>query len=101
MLNESNDITVNKLVGIVIIYYSEKLGKTVSTFLNLVKLEQGDANHTESAVKCKLTSKNLNLNNLLAIGTDNASVMVGVNDGVYQKLKNEISDLILIKCTCH
>ena len=101
LLDESNDITVNKLLGIVVIYYSDKLEKTVSTFLNLVKLEQCDAQHIADAVKCELANKNLNLKNLLAIGTDNASVMVGVNNGVYQKLKKDIPNLILIKCTCH
>ena len=43
----------------------------------------------------------LNLQNLLAIETDNASVMVGVNNGVYAKLKVKLPHLILIKCLCH
>ena len=101
LLDESNDITVNKMLGIVIIYYSEKHGKTLSTFLNLVNLEQCNADHIVNAVKSELASKKLKLENLLAIGTHNASVMIGVNNGVYQKLKCEIPNLILIKCTCH
>ena len=43
----------------------------------------------------------LNLRNLLAIGTDNVSVMVGVNNGVCAKLKVELPHLILIKCLCY
>lgn len=43
----------------------------------------------------------LDLQNLLAIGTDNASVMVGINNGVYAKLKAEVPSLILIRCLCH
>ena len=35
------------------------------------------------------------------LGTDNASVMVGVNNGVYEKLKSEIPNLVLIRCVCH
>ncbi|TGZ50748.1 Zinc finger protein [Temnothorax longispinosus] len=43
----------------------------------------------------------LDLQNLLAIGTDNASVMVGINNGVYAKLKAVVPSLILIRCLCH
>lgn len=35
------------------------------------------------------------------VGTDNASVMVGINNGVYQKLKSEVNNLVLIPCVCH
>ena len=56
LLDESNDIIVNKMLGIVIIYYSEKHGKTLSTFLNLVNLEQCNADHIVNAVKSVLIS---------------------------------------------
>lgn len=39
LLDESNDVSVNKLLGIVIIYYSYKQGKTIASFLALTKLE--------------------------------------------------------------
>lgn len=35
------------------------------------------------------------------IGTDNASVMTGVNNGVFKKLKTLAPHLILVKCVCH
>lgn len=38
---------------------------------------------------------------MCGIGTDNASVMVGINNGVYVKLKEEIPSLIHIPCICH
>lgn len=37
----------------------------------------------------------------MGIGTDNASVMVGINNGVFAKLKQEIPHLILVRCLCH
>ena len=48
-----------------------------------------------------MRTKNLKLTNLIAIGTDNASVMTGINNGVYAKLKTEVLSLILIRCICH
>ncbi len=40
---------------------------------------------------------------LLGIGTDNASVMTGINNGVHKVLKEEygLKDLVLIRCVCH
>ena len=46
-------------------------------------------------------TKNLTINNCIAIGTDNASVMVGINNGVYSRLKQENPSLILMKCVCY
>ena len=48
-----------------------------------------------------LLTKNLNINNFIAIGTDNASVMVGINNAIYSKLKQENPFLILMRCVCH
>ncbi|KAJ8972384.1 hypothetical protein NQ314_000197 [Rhamnusium bicolor] len=60
-----------------------------------------DADGLIDAIKIVLTKYNLNINNLIGIGTDNASVMVSVNNGLYTKLKAEVPHLILIRCVCH
>lgn len=52
-------------------------------------------------IKKTLHKYNLKLNNLIGIGTDNASTMTGINNGVYVKLKEEIPNLILIRCICY
>ena len=48
-----------------------------------------------------IVTKNLNINNCIAIGSDNACIMVGINNGVYSKLKQENPSLILMRCVCH
>lgn len=73
----------------------------ISTFLSLVALEKCDADGIVKAVKEELAAKKLDINSLVATGTDNASVMVDINNGVFQKLKHDVSSLILIRCTCH
>ena len=97
LIHESNDISVLKLLGISIIYYSDIHKKVVSTYLGLIEIEECDAENIVWGIKNLLRTKNLKL----AIGTDNASVMTGINDGVYAKLKTEVSSLILIRCICH
>lgn len=101
LIDESNDITVHKLLGMSIIYYSNSERKVVSTYLGLIELESCNAEHIVSGIKIVLNSNKLKLMNLVAIGTDNANVMVGINNGVYAKLKAEIPSLILIRCVCH
>lgn len=54
-----------------------------------------------AALRSVLDKYKLNIHNLKGIGTDNASVMVGINNGVYAKLKLEVPHLILIRCVCH
>ena len=77
-----NDVSVLKLLGISIIYYSNILKKIVSTYLGLVEIKECDAEHIVLAIKNLLRTKNLKLINLIAIGTNNASVMTGINNGV-------------------
>lgn len=60
-----------------------------------------DANGICDAIKMSLKNNGLELQNLVAIGTNNASVMTGINSEVYAKLKSEVPHLILIKCVCH
>ena len=101
LLDEPNNISVTKLLGILVIYYSTNIGHVVSTYLGLVQLDQCNAESIVLALKRFLADKKLNLKKLTAIGTDNASVMVGTNNGVYAKLKKDITSLIFIKCARH
>ncbi|KAG0418668.1 hypothetical protein HPB47_004671 [Ixodes persulcatus] len=101
ILDESTDISVTKLLGVVIVYYSEKAGKVVSTFLSLVELTDSKAQSIVDAVKMCLAQFGIDLQRMVGIGTDNASVMIGVNNGVYQKLKADVPNLLLVRCVCH
>uniref|UniRef100_A0A0L8GRN2 Uncharacterized protein n=1 Tax=Octopus bimaculoides TaxID=37653 RepID=A0A0L8GRN2_OCTBM len=100
LLDESNDISINKLLGIVITYYSDTHKKVVHTYLSMVSLETCDADGIVDALKIELEKNELDIKKLLAIGTDNARVMIGVNNGVFQKLK-EVPSLLLFRCVCH
>ncbi|CAI9728253.1 XP_029641218.1uncharacterized protein LOC115216161 [Octopus vulgaris] len=91
LLDESNDISINKLLGIVIIYYSDIHKKVVQTYLSMVPLETCDADGILDALKTELVKKKLDIKNLLGIETDNARVMTGVNNGVFH----------LFRCVCH
>lgn len=85
----------------VINYFSVERGVVVSTFLSLVQLEGGDALSIANGLRQELKRLKLDINKLIGIGTDNASVMVGNKNSVYTQLKKDVPSLILIKCVCH
>ena len=90
---------MSKYLGVVIRYFSETKGTVVSTFLGLVELDGGVARALLAFLeKCSLVKEELR-----GIGTDNASVMTGINNGVHTVLKQEygLKDLVLIRCVCH
>lgn len=95
--------SVHKYLGIVIRYFSS-MKKITSTFLALSLLDTSDARGIVNTVlKTVQGEMELNLQNLVGLGTDNASVMIGINNGVYKIMKEEygLPHLILVKCVCH
>lgn len=73
----------------------------MTSFLDLATVTGSTADDIVATIKDTLNKNRINLNNLVGIGTDNASVMIGVNNGVKKKLKNEVPNMVLIKCVCH
>lgn len=101
LTDESTDISVLKFLGISIMYFNQTEGQIVSTYLALVEMEACDSDAITQAVISTLKKKGLNIKNMVGLGSYNASVMVGINNGVYKKLLNEIPTLIHIPCVCH
>lgn len=101
IIDESTDITFFKYLGIVIKYYSKSSNMCQTKFLKLQPLEACDANSIVDAIVRVLKEFDLKLDNLSGLGTDNGSVMVGIHNGVFQKLKELNPKIILIPCVCH
>lgn len=101
LIDESIVISLSKYLGIGITYFSKLLNKIVTTFLSLEELIECTAIAIVDAVNNSLNKFDLKLNNLIGIGSDNASVMVGVNIGVHAILKKDNPHLFLIRCVCH
>ncbi|CAI6357069.1 unnamed protein product [Macrosiphum euphorbiae] len=101
LVDESTDISVIKYLGIAAIYYSTFQNKIVTTFFGLEELVECNAAAIVKAILNALKSYELDIKNVIGIGTDNASVMVGINNGVHEILKEKNPQLILIRCVCH
>lgn len=89
------------ILGIVIIYHSKTKKEVISTFLCLTEIESANADFISKTIIAELKTYNLVLSNLLEIGTDNASAIVGKHQSVYVELKKLVPNLVLIKCVCH
>ncbi|KAI8117631.1 Zinc finger protein 862 [Lucilia cuprina] len=103
ILDEGTDISVEKLLGVVIRYYSSSKKQFVTTFLGLIDLVEGNADALLEGLERLINNMDLDFKKLVAIGTDIASVMTGINNGLYKKIKTkyELNNLILIRCVCH
>ncbi|KAH7972736.1 hypothetical protein HPB52_016353 [Rhipicephalus sanguineus] len=101
IIDESTDISVTKFLAISIIYHIVTKSRIMTTFLNLCTLEVCTADGIVAAVKSTLMEYCLKLERMRGVGTDNASVMTGINNGVHRKLKAEAPHLVLIRCVCH
>ncbi|XP_066941394.1 zinc finger protein 862-like [Macrobrachium rosenbergii] len=103
IIDESTDISVIKLLGVTVRYFSREFKKIASTFLGIVELEYGTTQSIVNALKKLLFDVQLNPQNLLGIGVDYASVNVGLNNGVCELLKKDLGlpNLIMVHCICH
>ncbi|XP_046808267.1 uncharacterized protein LOC124420167 [Lucilia cuprina] len=85
ILDEGTDIPVEKLLDVVIRYYSRDKEQFITTFLGLIDLEGGKADDLLKGLERLTILFKLDLTKLLAIGTDNAAIMV-----LTEKLKKNI-----------
>jgi hypothetical protein len=84
LIDESTDISVTKFLGLIIIYYSTKQSKILTSFLSMPELATCTAEDIVATIKTVFQNKKLLLKKLMGIGTDNASVMVEVNNSVFK-----------------
>jgi len=87
LVDESTDISVKKQLGICILFFSETRQSVVSTFLNILEIDNGTAASVVDGIKKTLLIYNLDIQKMRGIGSDNASVMTGKNNGVHAILK--------------
>jgi hypothetical protein len=82
LLDESTDITVDKMLGFTIRYFSEPKNSIVSTFLGLNEVDSGKAEDIVNVLIIHLQKNKIDIKKLKGIGSDNASTMVGSSSGV-------------------
>lgn len=99
--DEATDISVTKLMGLCIQYYSKTHKAMVTDLLGIVEVVECTAEKLHAAFSEYLAIIGLKKQRMRALGVDGAPNMCGINHSLYALLKKEIKDLELFKCVCH
>lgn len=102
IVDESTDISTEKLLSICIKYYSKK-NDVITQFLNFVSVVSCTAEDLFEAITNYFKSINLKVENLIGIGTDGAANLCGKKHSLFTSLKTrlDLKHLVLLKCICH
>jgi len=101
IVDESTDVGTIKLMAYCIRYYNKQLKKIVTDFLGLQIVVRATAEQLLENFE-KFTSEfGLNLKKMIAIATDGANNLCGVEKSLFVLLKAKYPKLLLFKCICH
>lgn len=103
LIDESTDITDNKVMCTLVRYVSPINNKITTQLLDLLLLEAADCSASKifDSFKNLLEQKEIPIKNIVGLACDNASVMVGCNNSFMTHLKSEVPGLITLNCICH
>lgn len=101
IVDESTDVSQTKWMRVCVRFFDVKNLRVITQFLGIFLVEEATAEHLFNSMKLFLKKVGLNIQNIIAIGTDGAKNLCGKNKSLFTLLKNENPQLILVKCTCH
>ena len=88
MADESTDISVSKNLILYVRYI--KSCKSLTRYLKLITLTQGDAETIYTAISHFLSDNNIEKTKLVGWASDGAEVMLGIRSGVQARLKQDV-----------
>ena len=100
LIDESND-KVDKPCIILVKLLEPELGNVCTRFLDMPVVNIGTAVNIFRALKESLEKNGLSFSKAVSFMSDTANVMKGCRSGVQKLIKNEISHLYDVGCTCH
>uniref|UniRef100_A0ABD2WDM7 DUF4371 domain-containing protein n=1 Tax=Trichogramma kaykai TaxID=54128 RepID=A0ABD2WDM7_9HYME len=101
IVDESTDVSVHKYMCICIKYFSVAKKKIVTNYLGIIQLDRADAQSLYDALVEYAETINLQLSQMIGIGTDGGSNMCGKDKSLFALLKKTYPKLQLVRCICH
>eukprot|EP00795_Rhopilema_esculentum_P009772 gene9772-18305_t len=102
IVDESTDVSQKKMLAICIRYYSQSKQCIRTTFLKMANLgASATSDVIGAAIQRILEESGLSLANLIGIGVDGCSTMVGVHHSLSTYFKNLVPEIVMFKCVCH
>ncbi|XP_039313707.1 uncharacterized protein LOC105201687 isoform X2 [Solenopsis invicta] len=103
LIDESTDISNTKIMCI-LVWFVSPIDKVVTTqLLDLISIDakDGTAETIFQVFKNLLKEKEILINNVVGMASDNAAVMIGNNNSFMSRLKLEVPGLVTLNCICH
>ena len=101
LIDELTDVACVKHLGVCVRYYNLRLKKICTQFLGSIPVSSATAEALYEAIKSFFKASGINYKQCFALGTDDAANLCGHRHSLYTLLKQDIPDLLLIKCVCH
>ncbi|EZA62168.1 hypothetical protein X777_06119 [Ooceraea biroi] len=103
LIDETTDISDNKIMCILVRYVSPVTKKISTRSLKLLYLDAADCSASKffESFKSCLEEEKIPIKNIVGLACDNASVMVGCNNAFMTHLKSEVPELITLNYICH
>lgn len=100
-LDQSTDVSQTKWMSVCVRFFDIKKRIVTTQFLGIFLVEEATAEHLFDSMELFLKKVGLNIQNIIAIGTDGAKNLCGKNKSLFALLKKQNPQLMLVKCTCH
>ncbi|XP_059083918.1 uncharacterized protein LOC131881156 [Tigriopus californicus] len=101
LADESTDISVDKNLCLVVIYFSMKTEKIEVAYLGLYQVIEATGEALFKVIETALLDMDLQWTNCVGFGSDGASNMVGIHNSVWSRIKEKAPNCTLFKCICH
>ena len=90
-----------KYFAIIVRFWNECLGKTVTRFLAMPVCNIATAQSLFGALDTELMSRSIPWENVVGFASDSASVMVGQRNSVLSRVKKKQNNVFSMACVCH
>ncbi|MCO5572265.1 hypothetical protein L7F22_026018 [Adiantum nelumboides] len=102
LIDESTDRTMEKHLIVYVTYLSNRgKGRAKCCFVESLPVDNADAKSIFDALTQFLEDIGLNVNKLIAIATDGASVMTGNKSGVIARIQMDMLRIMGVHCIAH
>lgn len=99
IIDETTDISSSKCLALIARYC--KNDRILDRFFDLIELESASAKSIFDNIKYALEKHNIPLANVIGLGADNCSVMMGNLNGVKALFREINPNIVTIGCSCH
>jgi hypothetical protein len=103
IVDESTDVSCTKFL-VILVRYAKKVEndlKVVEEFLAMPKVKDASAAGLKALIVNEFVTRGIPVANIIGFASDNASVMLGKNNGLATLLKQELPWLVVHGCICH